>query len=218
MTTLLALGVVGCDPVAIVGITAPVVGSGHVVSEARPITDVRNVVLSGSGRLVVTQGPRPQLTVTAEDNLLPLLATSAVGDRLTLSTAPGVLIQPRREVVYHLTVRDLDELVISGAGEAELVNISTEFMHVVISGAGTVGARGYAEEQRVLLSGGGRYVAEQLESLYARVEVSGAGHAVVWVREVLEAVVSGSGLIEFYGRPAVRQTVSGSGAIMWRGW
>ncbi len=211
----LTLGVVGCDPMVIAGIHAPVVGSGRVVSEARPVTDVREVVLSGVGRVVVMQGRRPALIVTAEDNLLPLLTTHASGERLTLSA--GGSIQPRREIVYHLTVRDLDELVISGAGEADVTHLSTDFLRVVISGSGTVAARGYAVEQRVLLSGDGRYFGENLESRHAHVEVSGAGYAIVWVRETLDALVSGSGLIEFYGRPAVRQTVSGSGAVLWRG-
>jgi hypothetical protein len=211
----LSLAVIGCDAVVIAGINAPVIGSGRVVSEMRPVSDVREVVLSGVGRVVVVQGRRPALVVTAEDNLMPLLTTHAAGSRLTLSA--GEAIRPRREIVYHLTVRDLDELVISGAGDAELTNLSTEFMRIVISGSGTVAATGYAVEQRVLISGDGRYFGEQLESRYAQVEVSGAGYAVVWVRDVLDALVSGSGLIEFYGRPVVRQAVSGSGAVLWRG-
>jgi hypothetical protein len=212
---MLALAVVGCDPMVIVGMNVPVVGSGRVVSEARPITDVREVVLSGGGRVVIVQGRRPELVVTAEDNLLPLIATVASGARLTLSAAASM--HPRREIVYHVTVRDLDELVISGSGEAELPNLSTEYVRIVISGDGTVAARGFVGDQRVVLSGEGRYFGEQLESRFARVEVSGAGYAAVWVREVLDALVSGSGVIEFFGRPVVRQTVSGSGAVLWGG-
>jgi mannose-6-phosphate isomerase-like protein (cupin superfamily) len=212
---MLALAVVGCDPLVIAGVNVPVVGSGRVVSETRPITDVREVVLSGFGRIVIVQGRRPGLVVTAEDNLLPLITTHASGRRLTVAT--GAAIQPRRDIVVHVTVRDLDDLVISGAGEAAIPHLTTEFLHIVISGSGTVTVGGFAREQRVLLSGDGQYLGEQLESRYARVEVSGDGYARVWVRDALDALVSGSGVIEFYGRPLIRQTVSGSGAVVWRG-
>jgi hypothetical protein len=211
----LALAVVGCDPVVIAGINLPVVGSGRVASEVRPMTDVREVVLSGFGHVVIVEGHRPELVVTAEDNLLPLITTHASGRRLTVAT--GAAIQPRRDIVVHVTVRDLDELVLSGSGEAEITRLSTEFLNIVISGSGTVVASGLAVEQRVLISGDGHYFGEGLESRYARVEVSGEGYALVWVWDVLDALVSGSGLIEFYGRPAVRQTVSGSGAVLWGG-
>ena len=211
----LTLATAGCDPMVIAGINVPVAGSGRVASEARPITDVREVVLSGFGRLVIAQGNRPALVVTADDNLLPLITTHASGRRLTVAT--GAAMQPRRDIVIHLTVRDLDEVVISGSGEVEIANIDTEWLRVVMSGSGTAVATGFAVEQRVLISGDGHYFGENLESRVARVEVSGDGYAVVWVRDVLDALVSGTGLIEFYGRPAVRQTVSGLGAVRWRG-
>src|SRR5262245_45700449 len=59
-----------------------VTGSGTRATEQRDFGDVTEVVLSGTGDLVLEPGDAPCLSVTADDNVLPLLVTETDGKKL----------------------------------------------------------------------------------------------------------------------------------------
>ena len=48
----------------------PIVGSGNVVEELRPVVPFSSVALSGLGTVLIRQGGTPSLTVRAEDNII----------------------------------------------------------------------------------------------------------------------------------------------------
>jgi hypothetical protein len=195
------------------GPNADVVGNGRLATQARPVAGFAGVTLSGAGRLIIEQTGREALTITAEDNILPLLTSEVRNGSLILGTAPNVSLHPTREIVYRLEVRDLYEIVVSGAGEIEAVGVDTPELHVVISGAANVRVQGVADWQGLVISGAGHYVAHDLFSLIATVTVSGSGSALVRVSDRLEATVSGSGLVEYIGSPWVDAEVSGTGVV-----
>lgn len=207
----------GCRVDYVFGANATVVGSGRLVVEARPVSGILGVSVSGVGRVIVDRTGHESLTITAEDNLLPLLTSEVHGDMLVLGTVPGVSISPTREIFYHLTVHDVRNIVVSGAAEVYAKGLNTSFLGVAISGVGWVETTGYTDEQHIEISGDGTYFGDYLASRRAAVHVSGTGAAIVRVSEFLDAQVSGAGLIEFFGRPVVREAVSGTGAVIWRG-
>ena len=195
------------------GPDADVVGNGRLATQARPVAGFVGVTLSGAGRLIIQQTGREALTITAEDNILPFLTSDVRDGCLILGTVPNVRLSPTREIVYRMEVRDLYDIVISGAGTVEAVGIDTPELHVVISGAAHVMVQGVADWQDLVISGAGHYTAHDLFSLIATVTVSGAGTALVRVSDRLEATVSGSGLVEYIGSPWVDAEVSGTGAV-----
>jgi hypothetical protein len=190
-----------------------VVGNGRLVTQARPVAGFDGITLSGAGRLIIEQTGREALTITAEDNILPFLTSDIRSGCLILGTVPDVSLSPTREIVYRLEVRDLYEIVVSGAGDIEAVGIDTPELHVVVSGAENIYVQGVADWQDLVISGAGHYVARDLFSLIATVTVSGSGSALVRVSDRLEATVSGSGLVEYIGSPWVDAEVSGTGAV-----
>ena len=50
----------------------PLFGSGVSMTESRPVNDVSSVSSYGSGNLIVEHGETEALTITADDNILPL--------------------------------------------------------------------------------------------------------------------------------------------------
>jgi hypothetical protein len=207
----------GCRDGYVFGSRANVVGSGHVQVEERPVRGVLGVSVGGVGKVFVEQAGYESLTITAESNLLPLLTSELHGGVLVLGSAPGVSISPTRDIVYRLTVRELSDIVVSGAAEVYADGLSTPYLLVTISGVGWVETAGCADEQHIEVSGDGTYLGDYLASRRAAVHVSGVGAAVVRVSEFLDAHVSGEGVIEFFGQPVVRDAVSGAGTIVWRG-
>ena len=68
-------------------------------------------------------------------------------------------------------------------------------------------------EQRVELSGASDYQAGDLESMETRIDISGAGSAIIWVENELNAELSGSGDLRYFGSPMLNTEMSGAGSI-----
>jgi hypothetical protein len=211
-----------------------VVGSGVPATQERPIGEVSEVSLAGTGELTIVQGLVPSLTVTADDNIVPLIETETAGHKLTLRTAARTSIHPKTKLEYTLTVPQLETISVSGAGNvrtekfvannltvklagagnAHLRELNVKSLSMTLSGAGTASASGTTDQLTLRLSGAGGLEAAALKAARADVQISGAGRATVWALEDLHARVSGAGDIKYKGRPAnVVQNVSGAGHI-----
>lgn len=194
-----------------------VVGSGNVVRESRDVRDFDTIVLGGSGAVFITQTGEESLTIEAEDNVVPLLTTEVNGRRLELGTRYGVNLTMHAPIRYHITVKTLRGLIISGSGKVQATAIDTEALEATISGSGNIALSGQAGRQELLISGSGAYEAGEFVSGSARVRVSGSGSATLNVREALDVRISGSGSVRYFGQPTVTKSISGSGSIRQQG-
>lgn len=208
-------------------------GSGNVVTESRTVAGFNAVELSGIGTLIIDQGDKEALEITAEDNLMNYLRSDVSGSRLQLGVEELVNIHPTKDIVYRLTVKDLsqiessglgkveskkletDNLIIqiSGAGRVSIDNLKANTLNLEISGLGDISANGSVKEQRVEISGAGNYNAPNLASETARVEISGTGNAILWVTDRLDLELSGAGKVHYYGSPVLNTDISGVGVV-----
>ena len=191
-------------------------GSGNVITESREVSDFNEIVLGGTGRVIVEVTGTESLTIEAEDNIMPLLETRVSNGRLRLDTSGS--ISPTVEIVYTITAETLDGLVISGSGVVEAEAIDGTDFRADISGSGDVHVEGTISGLlSVSISGSGAFDGESLTAPEGRVDVSGSGDAVVNVTDALEVSVSGSGDVDYLGSPpSVASSVSGSGTVTQR--
>ena len=210
-----------------------IVGSGQLATQDRAVAGFLGVDLS-LGSLYITQGPRVELRIVAEDNLIPHLRTEVFGGSLVISVEPHVSLRPTRPIEIHLMAPTLEHvsilgsgnvawpgatvdrlaLGISGSGSIDLSDLVADWLDATISGSGHVRVSGRVIDQRISISGSGSYGADDLSSATAAVQISGSGSATVWVGESLIADISGSGSVFYYGNPVVAGTISGSGRII----
>ena len=235
----LAVGIAAFSTLACVcsGITLPVGmarGSGKVVSEEREIGHVTEVDLQSFGSVHIELGERESLRIEAEDNLLRYIETEVSGSRLEIKHRRGTRLLNKMPIDYFLTVRELDEVSVSGAGNVDVAGVSTDRFRVKLSGAGNVqvealeadslqvtisGAGGLAiqegevQAQEVVISGAGDYNARGMDSRECVVRLSGMGSATVFARERLDVTISGAGSVRYVGDPEVEQQVSGVGRV-----
>jgi hypothetical protein len=208
-------------------------GSGVAATEDRDIGDVTAVVLSGTGDLTIVPGTVAALSVTADDNVLPLIETETDGGKLTLSTKSRANLRPKTRIAYTLTVPRLSSITVSGAGNvkadqlttgaltvklsgagnADLNNLACKSLTLHLSGAGAANLSGTTEKMSVKLSGAGDIDAAGLKANTADVQVSGAGTVKLWAVEELKARVSGAGDVKYKGTPKVEPKVSGAGKV-----
>jgi hypothetical protein len=188
-------------------------GSGNVISEPRTVSGFDSIALSGDGQLIIEQGDSDSLTVTADDNLLPYLTSDVSGKELRLSTRNGTSVNPSRRVVYHVSLKKLQDIALSGSGSVDASHVNTDRLKISVSGSADIRTSGNAGQQDISISGSADYHGEDLKTKIASIEISGAAKAVVAVSDKLDASVSGAGSIEYVGDPVVTQQVSGAGSI-----
>jgi hypothetical protein len=213
----------GCSP--------RVGGSGHVITETRPISAANAVSLAGVGELTIVQGEPESLVIEAEDNIMPLIRTKVEGGRLEISEKDA---SPTKPIRFTLTIKDLTKIIstgagtirsakfvspgpldfrVEGAGTVDFEQIECASVNVVLSGAGDVKLQGHTRNQDVELSGAAKYAAGDLRTHSAKVRISGAGNARVWATSDLDAEISGVGSVDYFGTPIIKKQISGVGDL-----
>lgn len=190
-----------------------VVGSGIVVTESRSVSGFRTVSVRDAGRLVIERTGSESLTITAEDNILPLLESSVRNGRLDLGIRSTGDVRPTREITYRLTVRDLDGLAVSGAVEVDATDIQGDTLTVDLQGSSSLTIDGRTENQEIRVTGSAVYRANELRSRTAKVDLSGNSYAVVRVSDSIEGTATGSSLLEYIGDPEVDVQTSGTASV-----
>lgn len=186
-------------------------GSGVAKTETRELAAFDSINLSGVGRLEVTIGKPGPITLTTDDNLLPMILTEVTENRLTIREREG--INPQTPLVMSVTTATLKRLTISGAANCSLKNLESDALDVTVSGAATLDATGSAKKLVISLSGAGDIKAFDLHSDDVTVKLSGAGAAEVNVAKTLSAEISGVGTITYLGDPKVEKSITGIGKI-----
>lgn len=214
-------------------------GSGTLVQEDRPVSNVESVEFTSVGQLTIMQGDSESLVVEAEDNIISHITTEMNGTTLVIGFDEGVdnMITPTRMISYTLTVTDLNDIELSGAGNISMDELTADHVTIQLSGAGNIdidaltadsisvslpGAgnisiNGTVGEEQLELSGFGNFNANDLQATVSNVNVSGAGNASVWVTDTLNVDISGAGSVEYYGSPDITQNISGVGVLNSRG-
>jgi hypothetical protein len=208
------LVVAGCSGLSLPSPTMEVVrGSGNVITESRPVSGFSLVELAGVGDVIITQGDTESLTVEAEDNLMPYLISHVSGGRLILDKPDNVNLENTEPIIFHITLTDLREVVISGAGTIASENVTVDSLNAIVSGTGNITLAGNADQQTIDLSGSGNYQGRELLSREAVVTIGGTGNAVVNTTDTLNATISGTGFVQYLGSPQVIENVSGVGGV-----
>jgi hypothetical protein len=208
-------------------------GSGKAVTEERAVGQVTEIVHSGIGNVEITSGDTPQLRITADDNILPLIESKNRNGKLVLRTKSGVSIHPVTPITYALSLQQLDNVTVSGTGNIQATGLTSDKLTITLSGAGNamlndvkcktlilnisgVGKTtltGATEKLVVRLSGAGNVEATGLKAATVETQISGVGHAKVWATDELKAKVSGAGGIQYKGSPRIEQKISGVGSV-----
>jgi hypothetical protein len=197
-----------CDGIVEVG---TIKGSGNIVTEARPVGKFTAIRLSGIGQVVVEPGQTESLTVTVDDNLLPLFASQVENGTLYLTTTEGK--NPGRAAIFKVAVSDLRAVTVNGSGSIEATKADAATLSISVAGSGSAKVAGRTDSVTVSLQGSGTVDAAGLNAKRAKVAVTGSGDVTVNAGDELEARLSGSGDIRYIGAPRLTSHITGTGKI-----
>jgi hypothetical protein len=202
---LAVININSCNPNAIQG-------SGVWKTESRAVGSFSKIDLSGSPDVEVTVGSAVSVSVTADDNILPLIETKVSGTTLEIGSEGSY--DPKIGVKVKITAPTLEGVGISGSGNIHVTGLKAAEMEARITGSGNVILSGSTDRLNVKITGSGDLRADDLTAKHVHVSVTGSGNAVIRSSEELDATVTGSGDVRYSGNPPqVRRSVIGSGEI-----
>ena len=209
MFVLFAACFTGCS--AVFGLFGEV-GNGTIVKEEREIKNFTSIEISGAYSTEIMIGEEPSISIEADKNLLEYITTVNDGDRLIVKNSKP--IYSSHKIRINVTVPDLNQLQLNGAGSVYAANISADKFYVYLSGAGSINLQGKSNKLEAGMSGAGSLDAIKFISKDVRVLVSGVGSADVYASNSIQAFVSGIGSVDYYGKPEnVVKNISGIGSI-----
>jgi putative autotransporter adhesin-like protein len=208
-----------CLPVLCLGLVAintcnpnAIQGSGISKTESRAVGSFSKIVLTGSPDVEVAIGPVASVSVTADDNILPIIETTVRGDTLGINSKGSYITKVGAKV--NITVPTLDGVSVSGSGDIRVTGLKAGDMDAGVTGSGDVTLAGVVDRLSSQITGSGDLRAGDLAAKQVHVTVTGSGDATVRATEELDASVTGSGDVHYSGNPPrVRKNVIGSGDI-----
>jgi hypothetical protein len=202
------------------------------------VSGFNQIQIDTFGEFVINQGNEESLSIEAPRDYLRYVTTSVDNGVLVIGMRRGFLGTPIQRVTFTLTVKDLNEVTISGAAAVKIYELNTDSLDINLTGAGSIevdqlntqtldvnltsaGAiviAGQTDSQQITISGVGSYEAGDLRSNTTDILLTGAGSAVVWAEQSLDINVTGVGSVSYFGEnPSVQENVSGLGSINSKG-
>ncbi|MGQ7947623.1 head GIN domain-containing protein [Flavobacterium sp. WC2509] len=209
-------------------------GNGKVVTEKRTTAGYDEINVSGFFDVVLVSGKEGEISIKAEENLLPYIKVEVKDNILKIYSEKNINVSTKQDLVLTVPFEQISSVSLSGSGDISSKNtiVSTNFktklsgsgdvtldvktidFEANLSGSGDLFLTGKSENFTSKVTGSGDVDALNLATKKANLTVSGSGNMKVSCSDNLYARVSGSGDIEYKGNPQLKDTkVNGSGEI-----
>jgi hypothetical protein len=211
---MVALLVAGCDLDINIGNWGPnIQGSGVSQTEQRDVGDITAIKCMIAAKITVTQAEQPAFSITADDNLLPIITTETVNGTLKISAEESY--STPTTVQIQIKVPMISRVEVLGCADVLLDSVTDEKLELKINGSGDIEAIGKVRSLDAQVNGCGDLRLKELQTQDSRLKINGSGDAELFVTDSLDAQVNGSGDIAYHGNPAsVHSKVNGCGSIV----
>jgi hypothetical protein len=189
-------------------------GSGHAVSESRPVSSVHQIEQSGSVDVEVSIGDTPSLSVYGDDNLISHVHTEQSGDSLRIWTDGWYSTHNRLQV--KLVTPNLNSLANNGSGDVTVLGLNGGALRLNSNGSGNIRLNGSIDSLNANVHGSGDLLASRLAARNIDLELVGSGDAKLNATGALNfaATLRGSGSVTAAGQAKVLHgEVRGSGDL-----
>ena len=183
-----------------------VAGSGVAATETRPAAAFTAISASTGVQVVVEPGETDGLTVTADDNLLPLLVTEVDGDTLTVRFRESV--RPRTPARVEVTTPALAKIAASSAASVTANDLDADALAVDAGSGAYVSVGGYARSLAVTAGSGAEVDAAGLAAGAVTVDAGSGATAAVNAAESLTVSASSGANVAYTASPGVAPDVT----------
>jgi len=210
-------------------------GNGHIISQQRTINGVNAIKAMGDFDVLVEQDLPENLSIVADDNVIPYILTNVSGNgtleikakehyrlnatqpiqiRVKLENLEGAYIIGSGSITGNGKFSGAKELhtEIAGSGKIKLT-VNTPSVTSKIAGMGTISLDGETKDETISIAGSGTIKCADLKAENVNVKIAGSGTVNVFAENKLNIHIAGSGSVNYSGNAAVTQNVAGSGNI-----
>lgn len=188
-------------------------GEGAVVSITRDASSFNIIESNIVGNIVLRQGAQYELRLEAQRNILDLISTRVVNQRLLLSLEE--CFNSARGITLYITLPELVEINLLGVGNINMENdFDVDELDVTLTGVGNIFLRGSANEINLVTTGVGENRAFDMPTAICTVTITGEGIAEVFVRDALDVDIEGVGTVFYKGNPAITIQSGGTGSVV----
>jgi len=186
-------------------------GSGTASTDSRSVASFDAVEVHGVIGLQATAGTPHSVELRGDDNIVPLIETQVVGNKLIIRSTES--ISPQLPLVAVVEATDIQRVILHGASKATVAGIDNDAFALEVHGASDSTLTGKTKAFEASLHGAGNIDAKAMMSDEATVSIHGAGNIEVADPKELGVSISGAGAVTYGGTPKVTQSVSGAGTV-----
>jgi hypothetical protein len=211
-------------------------GNGNIKTEEHSVSSFKNLQVSASINVYISQGDIKPIRIEGDENLLPYIEVEQDGEDLVIKNREGYNLEGSGDLkvyvsapVYHhislsgagdiiaenkISNSDDLEINLSGAGDIKMDELDAPKVGADISGVGSIYIKGQTKDVDMTISGAGSAHCYDLLAENTKIDISGVGSAEVYASVKLDAHVSGAGSVDYKGNATdVSQQVSGVGSV-----
>jgi hypothetical protein len=188
-----------------------VIGDGVIKTESRPISEFSKVEVTGGYEVEWTTG-KPALTISAAENLLPLINTVVSGDTLKIDATENFNTSKSIKIV--VSSPTLEAVELTGGNTLTASQLSGPGLKLESTGASKINLSGSVTNLNATLTGASRLKAKSLPAENCTLSLVGASEADVTVSGALKVSVTGASSVTYSGNPkTVDKEATGASSI-----
>ena len=208
----LAASLAACGDVAIEPEPTPVAGTGEVITETRDVGAFERISIAAPITVVVRTGEPGSVTVSAQENIQPLVVTEARDGQLVV-TVPSPGYTTSEPVTLTVIAPAISSVTVSG-GASGILEVVGDALSVDLSGAAELDGLGRVGALTLTMSSDARAAFAELIAGNAVVALSGGAAAELAVEGSLTGDASEGATVTLASQPAtVNVTVSSGGSV-----
>ncbi len=208
-------------------------GSGRAATVQRAAVGFDAIEVTSPVAVVIRQGQTEGVTLSGDDNLLPLIETELRGKTLHIDVKPRHSLDAATALVVTIDVVQLRSIKLSGSSQLSAATLSTpnlavsmsgsvgvriehltaDSLNVAIGGSGRWTASGSVPKQKYSIAGAGHIHSDSLQGEDIKISIAGSAAANVHAQKNLGVSIAGSGSVNYSGDPVVKSSVVGSARL-----
>jgi hypothetical protein len=204
VTAIALAGLAGCG-------SSGVTGKGPVQTETRKAGAFTRIGVSGGIGVTVRIDPTQALEVSAQENILPVIATDVEGDTLRIRSTESYSTSEGVEVA--VSTPALLGISMSGGSQGRIEGLDAERLDIELNGGAGVTATGSATSVGLNMTGGSRASLENLMATTITLDLSGGATATVHASDRVSGSASGGSRTSVLGDAQLDVEVSGGAEV-----
>jgi hypothetical protein len=195
-------------------------GNGNMHSEERTVSAFKDVQVSSTANVFITQGELKPVKIEGDENLISYIEVYQEGDRLVIKNRDGYNLESNDGIKIYVTSPTFRKISVSGAGDITGENkiTSADELEFTLSGAGNIKMEADAPKVSADISGvGSIYMNGQTKDVDLSISGAGSAHCYNLMAENITVGISGVGSAEVYASVKLDAQVSGAGSVDYKG-